>query len=101
MPLTLSNGLRLDSRLTLSPLVLLLDLCLEQVVSKHRDLPTQNTHLLFRSEVINDVEQFTDLLRGFPFDHVGNSLAPNITLGKDNVSRVNDETLGDVRTAKA
>ena len=37
------------------------------------------THLLFRSKVIDDVEEFADILRSLTLDHVRNSLASNIT----------------------
>ena len=49
------------SDLLLSPLILTADLV-----------------LLFRREVVLDVEGLTDLLGGFALDHVGNSLAPNV-----------------------
>ena len=36
------------------------------------------TYLLFRSEIVDDVEQLGNLLRGFTLDQVGDSLAPDI-----------------------
>jgi hypothetical protein len=39
----------------------------------------KNAHLFFRSEIIYDVEKFSDLLGGFAFDHIGDRLAPDIT----------------------
>lgn len=36
------------------------------------------THLFLRSEVVDDVEETTDLFRGLPFDHVRHRLAANI-----------------------
>ena len=41
-------------------------------------------HLLLRGEVVHDVEQLADLLRRLHLDHVGHSLAANVTAGGDN-----------------
>jgi len=51
----------LSSDLLLSPLILTADLV-----------------LLFRREVILDVERLTDLLGGFALDHIGDSLASDV-----------------------
>lgn len=37
------------------------------------------TYLLLGSEIVDDVEELADLLWGLTLDHVGNSLASNIT----------------------
>ena len=39
---------------------------------------TSNLILLFRREIVLDVEGLTDLFGGFAFDHIGNSLAANV-----------------------
>ena len=38
----------------------------------------RSTYLLFRSEIVNNVEELPNLLRSFTLDHVGDSLAPDI-----------------------
>jgi len=52
--------------------MLLIDLLLSPLIL------TADLILLFRREVVLDVEGLTDLLWGFALDHVGNSLAPNV-----------------------
>jgi len=55
-----------------SCVMLLIDLLLSPLIL------TADLILLFRREVVLDVEGLTDLLWGFALDHVGNSLAPNV-----------------------
>lgn len=38
------------------------------------------TDLLLRREVVHDVEQFSDLLRGLSLDHIRYCLASNVTV---------------------
>jgi hypothetical protein len=40
------------------------------------------TDLLFRREVVDDVEEFTNLLRGLAFNHVCNGLATDIAVAQ-------------------
>ena len=40
----------------------------------------RSTYLLFRSEIVNNVEELPNLLRSFTLDHVGDSLAPDIAV---------------------
>ena len=36
------------------------------------------TNLFLRGEVVHDVEELPNLLRGLALDHIGDGLAPNI-----------------------
>lgn len=42
-----------------------------------------NLFLLFRGEVVRDVERLANLLRGLALDHVCDSLASNVEKGLD------------------
>ena len=53
---------------------------------------TSNLILLFRREIVLDVEGLTDLFRGFAFDHIGNSLAANVK------ESFNVEVVGSLRS---
>jgi hypothetical protein len=41
-----------------------------------------NTNLLFRSEVVDNVEELADLLRGLALDHVGDGLATDVAVAQ-------------------
>jgi hypothetical protein len=49
-------------------------------ISEGPETTRRTTYLLLRSEIVDDVEELPDLLRGLALDHVGNGLAPDITV---------------------
>jgi len=54
------------------------------VYVSHSSLPDERIHYLFlRGKVVDDVEQFPDLLGCLAFDHIGNSLAAHVAVKKN------------------
>jgi hypothetical protein len=79
--LQIETSVDIDKRLGKNIHVFFLDLGLIIVVSVHRyyvKVGEKEAHLLFRSKIVDNVEELANLFRGFTFDHIRDSLAPNI-----------------------
>ena len=59
----------------------------------------KGTYLFLRREVVDDVEQFADFLRGLALDHVRHCLATDIA--RQGMSHGPQETIVVTRTAEA
>ena len=53
---------------------------MQDQISEGPETTRRATYLLLRSEIVYNVEELPDLLRGLALDHIGDGLAPDIAV---------------------